>query len=91
MPGVPTYVNQLMTRQVVASGPLGAYLPGMTADHRVVLSLADAATAALAKLLVDKGIITDAELMGALDAALLTAFTPVEQKPQMPEVTEGLA
>jgi type II secretory pathway component PulM len=82
------YVNQLRNRQEKLARKLGAYLPGMPVEHRVVLACINATIAVLVKLLVDKGVITNAELAAALDAAtpdLVTAEAPTPQ-PGPPDV-----
>jgi hypothetical protein len=76
------YMSQLWQRQVALSGKIGAWLPGMNTDSRVVLACSDASQVVLIKLLVDKGLITDAELVAAFNAATVADFTAVAPQPE---------
>jgi len=78
---VRTYVAQLRQRQKVLSGRFGSYLESMPTETRVALTCANGSLAVLVKLLVDKGLITDAELIAALDAAMPEPFTPEKGEP----------
>lgn len=70
------YTNQLRAKQEALSRKLGAWLPGMSPEPRVVLACSDATFAVLLKLLVDKGLVTDAELQAAFAAASAADFVP---------------
>jgi hypothetical protein len=76
------YMTQLWNRQLALSGKIGAWLPGMGTDYRVTLAISDASQVVLIKLLVDKGLITDAELVAAFNAATAADFTGVAQQPE---------
>lgn len=69
------YFTQLRTKQDALSKRIGSWLPGMAVEPRVVLACSDATFAVLMKLLVDKGLITDAELQAAFNAATVADFT----------------
>lgn len=84
MTAVRTYVAQLRQRQKLLSGRFGSYLEAMPTETRVALTCANGSTAVLVKLLVDKGIITDAELVAALDAAMAETFAPEKTRPEIP-------
>lgn len=62
-------MTQLRQRQQVLARKIGADLPGLATEYRIVLSCSNAALAVLMKLLVDKGVVTDAELAAAYNAA----------------------
>jgi hypothetical protein len=81
---VRTYVAQLRQRQRAMSSRFGSYLEAMSPETRVALTCANGSTAVLAKLLVDKGVITDAELIAALDAAVGESFPPEKAGPETP-------
>jgi hypothetical protein len=75
-------MTQLWNRQASLSGKIGAWLPGMDTDSRVILVCSDASQAILMKLLVDKGLITDADLLAAFNAATAADFTAVAPQPE---------
>jgi CRISPR/Cas system CMR-associated protein Cmr5 small subunit len=81
---VRTYVAQLRQRQKALSSRFGSYLESWPTETRVALTCSNGSTGVLAKLLVDKGYITDAELIAALDAALTETFTPEKTAPEIP-------
>lgn len=92
MTAIGVYVNQLRAKQEVLALKLGAYLPTLPVELRIVLTCSNAAWAALAKLLVDKGVFTDAELLAAINAAGMAAWasespTPTGPPPEPPPIT----
>ena len=76
------YFNQLWAKQSALSKKVGAWLPGMGTEHRVILACSDAGLAVLLKLLVDKGLITDADLLAAFGAATAADFAAVTPQPE---------
>lgn len=76
------YMNQLLQRQKVLATKLGAWLPGMATDYRVILACGDASQAILMKLLVDKGVVSDAELVAAFSAASAADFSAIATEPE---------
>lgn len=82
MTTIVQYVNQLRQRQRLISTGLGVNLGGMAAEPRVVLTLSNASLAVIVKILVDKGVITDAEVIAALNAAMAEVFTPEPGQPE---------
>jgi hypothetical protein len=77
-------MNQLRTRQELLAQKIGASIPGLAVEYRVVLSCSNAALAVLMKLLVDKGLVTDAELLAAYNAATVDLVNPEPYAPQSP-------
>jgi hypothetical protein len=78
---IDVYVNQIRQKQEALSRKLGSWLPGMPAEYRVILTLLNIPWAAVAKLLVDKGVFTDAELLAALNAAAVAAWNAENPQP----------
>ena len=76
------YMDQLLQRQRALATKLGSWLPGMATDYRVILACGDASQAILMKLLVDKGLLTDAELSAAFNAATAASFAGVATEPE---------
>lgn len=81
MAALGTYFNQLWAKQSALSKKLGAWLPGMGTEDRVILACSDAGLAVVMKLLVDKGLVTDADLLAAFNAATAGDFTGVAPQP----------
>ena len=75
MTAIGVYVSQIRAKQEFLASKLGTSLPGVSTDLRIVLTVCNVAWAAVAKLLVDKGVFTDAELVTALNAAGVAAWT----------------
>lgn len=84
MTAVGVYVNQVRAKQEVLASRLGAYLPSLPVELRIALTLSNVAWAALAKLLVDKGVFTDAELVAAINAAGAAAWAAENPNPAGP-------
>jgi hypothetical protein len=78
---IGVYVNTLRAKQEVLSTALGVYLPSLPVEMRVVLTLSNVPWAALVKLLVDKGVFTDAEIVGAVNAAGLAVWAAENPAP----------
>jgi hypothetical protein len=78
---IGVYVAQIRAKEEFLATKLGAYLPGMAVELRIVLTLSNVAWAAVAKLLVDKGVFTDAELVAALNAAGVAAWQAENPNP----------
>ena len=81
MAALGTYFGQLWSKQSALSKRLGAWLPGLGTEHRVILACSDAGLAVLLKLLVDKGLVTDADLQTAFGAATVADFAGVTPQP----------
>lgn len=81
-PGLVKILNQ---HQRGASVRLGVALGQMPAEPRVVLQLSNGALATLVLLLLQKGVITEAELMAAVTAADGWTFTPEAPTPEPPD------
>jgi hypothetical protein len=77
------YVQALRDRQTVIARKLGSDVSRSDKQTRVVNLSVLTLLATVIKTLVDKGVITDAELLATLDAARDDAYTdePVEPPP----------
>jgi hypothetical protein len=69
MTTIPTYVQQMRDRQAVIARKLGSDIGQVDKQTRVANLSLLVLLAAVIKTLVDKGIITDAELLATLNAA----------------------
>lgn len=74
MATVPQYLSALRQRQMVISRRLGAALGLADKQSRVLNKSLLILLAVLIKTLVDKGVVTDAELAATLDAARDAAY-----------------
>jgi hypothetical protein len=68
------YVEEIRQRQESLAPKLGSILAGMPPEFRVVLTLTNAMTAIVFKVLVERGVCTDAELAFLFDDAVAQAF-----------------
>lgn len=92
MTAIGTYVSQIRAKQEVLALKMGPYLSTLPVELRVVLTCSNVAWAAVAKLLVDKGVFTDAELLAAINAAGMAAWaaelpTPTGPPPEPAPIT----
>lgn len=71
---VLTYVRQLKVAEYALAKQMGSDLTTSSKELRVALLAATAATAVLAKALVDQGVLTNAQLQAALTAAQAETF-----------------
>jgi hypothetical protein len=78
-------VKGLNTRQRVMSAKLGVTLAQMPAEPRAVLQLSNVSLVAVVKLLVAKGVFTEAELAAAFDDADGWAIPPEKPMPENPD------
>ncbi len=69
MATVKQYVTQIWDRQRVIGRKLGSDVGRVDKQTRVLVLSIDVIIAVIVKVLVDKGVVTDAELLAALDAA----------------------
>jgi hypothetical protein len=69
MTTIPTYVQQMRDRQAVIARKLGSDIGQVDKQTRVANLSLLVLLAAVIKTLVDKGVITDAELLATLNAA----------------------
>lgn len=83
-PGLVKILNQ---HQRQASRKLGCVLAQMPVEPRVALQLANGAVVTLALLLIQKGVITEAELGAAVNAADSWVIDPESPLPEPP--TDG--
>lgn len=81
MTAIGVYVAQIRARQEVLALKIGPYLSTLPVELRVVLTCSNVAWAAVAKLLVDKGVFTDAELVAAVNAAGAAAWAAESPPP----------
>lgn len=91
MTAIGVYVTQIRARQEVLALKVGAYLPTLPVELRIVLTCSNVAWAAVAKLLVDKGVFTDAELLTQINGAGMAAWstespTPTGPPPEPPPI-----
>jgi hypothetical protein len=77
-------MNQLRQREELLAQKIGASMPSLAVEYRIVLSCSNAALAVLMKLLVDKGLVTDAELLAAYNAATADLVNQELYDPQSP-------
>ena len=83
MPTVKAYVTALSNRQQVIAMKYGADLNRTSKTTRVAIKSVLVLLAIVIKTLVDKGVVTDAELTATLDAARDDAYPdePVDPPP----------
>jgi hypothetical protein len=86
MATVKTYVTQLQNRQIVIARKFGCDIAQADKQTRVLNLSVLALLAVVIKTLVDKGVITDAELLATLDAARDDTYPdePMEPPPEEP-------
>jgi hypothetical protein len=86
MATIPTYVNQMLTRQRAIAKRLGCDIRQADKPTRVLNLALLVMLAVVVKTLVDKGVITDQELMGTMDAARDGIYDdePIEPPPPEP-------
>lgn len=84
MTAIGVYVAQIRAKEEFLASKIGAYLPSLPVELRIVLTLSNVAWAALAKLLVDKGVFTDAELVAAINAAGVAVWAAENPRPAGP-------
>jgi hypothetical protein len=76
------YVAALRIRQRQVALAHGLYLQGTQFEIRMALAVMNATVAVVVKLLVDKGVVTDAEVTAAFDAAMAA---PLGNEPTQPD------
>jgi len=86
MATVKTYIQALLDRQTIIAKKFGADLTGADKQTRVLNLALLVLIAVLIKTLVDKGLITDAELNATLNAARDDAYPDEPLKPPPIEV-----
>lgn len=75
MTTVAQYQDALRQSAAAVSRKMGANFSGTDKQTRVIVRVTLGVFATLIKLLVDKGLITDAEIQAALTAAATTGYT----------------
>lgn len=86
------YVDAIQTRQAALAPKLGINpLASLPVELRTVLTLSNAMSAIAFKVLVERGVCTDAELAQLFDSAVAAAFpqTPPSQAGGGPDVPIG--
>lgn len=80
MTTIPTYTNWLKQATAAVADKMGVGFSGSDKGTRVLVRVVLGLFATLIKLLVDKGVLTDAEVQTALADAAGTAYThePIE-------------
>ncbi|HET6214915.1 MAG TPA: hypothetical protein VFE14_18755 [Micromonosporaceae bacterium] len=81
MTTIATYVQQMRDRQAVIARKLGADIGQVDKQTRVQNVATLVLIAAVIKTLVDKGVITDAELLATLNAARDDVYTDEPAEP----------
>lgn len=81
MTAIGVYVATIRAKQEFLGMNIGASVPGMAPELRVILTLSNVPWAALVKLLVDKGLITDAEILAAVNAAGVAVWAAENPNP----------
>lgn len=83
MATLKTYARQLWSVQRSVAEKFGIQLAGATADQRAIVLSGDVTLAMLLKILTDKGVITDAELLAVANQVKAATF------PQLPGEVVG--
>jgi hypothetical protein len=78
------YNNALKQSSAAVARKMGVHFAGADMQTRVMVRVILGMFATLIKLLVDKGVLTDAEIQTAFDAAAGTAYTPEPSVPDEP-------
>lgn len=75
------YFDQLRISSRGMSGKFGVDMRMGSRESRTILAVVGAALAAILKLLVDKGVVTDAEVQAAFQAAAGDTWDPEPDEP----------
>lgn len=75
------YAQALKARQIQVARKVGIDILGSPLEIRILLNLFNASLGVLVRLLVLKNVITDAELIASLDAAMSEPFQPEPVQP----------
>jgi hypothetical protein len=88
MASIPQYVSSLRVRQRIVAQAYGINLEHSAFEIRIILAVMNATIAVVVKLLVDKALVSDAEVSAAFDAAM---SAPLGQEPSEPPPLPDLA
>lgn len=93
MATIPQYVRQMRTTTRAVARKLGADIVYREKGQRVILNALLVVIGTLVKLLVTKGVFTDAELVDALDTVRAAAYDEEPDEPVIPadELDAGAA